>query len=871
MTAVTKPVTFSWIPKGGGKGGQFSNATSHDADTDMLANVRNLVVVGGQWVEQVADLLFCDTVDTIGGGYPWSLHIFNSFSAAKQQYFSFLMVGYVKQTFPAGWGRGFTTSSGAFTALDAAGASVLASAFNSPTVFQTVKNRCYSCDGMTKLQAAAGLPGPRIYYDQTGLGTALVGVNWGLPTPVPNLQVSPDPASYQTGTCTTQTGSPVIITMSFDPRTNLAPGMPFYIETSAGSGQYYEFIIQTCDNATQLTMTTNWIGAGYVGAKCQGNYGSMSWGPNLPNIVTGTATTNGTVNVTTIAGFDAQVFCKVGYRFLIESQAGSQVWNTYTITSIVSATAVQVAPATVESYVGARVRVDLPATSSGISSDSSYQYAISYYDSARGHIGNPGPIFTVNWGPPFNKRINLKVQNITDAPLIAVTGRTRDWTYDKILLWRTASSGAVLQPRVLLNPAGGGGTQSFTDNLSDDTQLGQVGPVGVGITGGHLTVHGPPPDDLNFATYWENRFFGASSSNPGILYWTAIAGQEIDNYGVAEECWPPLNTLPIPESDGTITGIRTVGASLIVATQNNLYEVDYNTTNTTSIFRLKRLSAKGSGTTHFATATLPGEDAQSGDILVHFGNDKRLYLLYGAGGDIPISYPVQDIFNTITNPSQVRVGVRHDQNATYIVVMPNQGTNLAASFLPTFLYDLDRKVWLEVTTGQSCYTEGIFNGVTTGFLGGGTATQGQAFATNIYKMMSDTLPWPVGLGGQALIKTHYVTPPGVPRFDEKDCQAVIVYVDNLPPGNYPTVAVSADEGAPVNFQRLDTSATPFLRMYLDTPNCYVYVPSSALMLKGRTFQATILLPSVTSTVPRIAQVVEVWSVTVDAKSTGGVL
>jgi hypothetical protein len=867
MTAITKPVVFSWLPKGGGKGGQFSNASSHDADTDMLSFVNQLYISGGKWLGWYADSVFGNYA---AGTYPLSVFCFNSFSSVNQQYYSFLMTSHYKATAIAAFQRGYFTSAGALTTLDGDGIGVHNGGFFNPTVFQAVKNKVYASNGMTFTQNAGGLVGPRIYYDNVGDGAALIGANWGLPTPVPNLQVIPDPNSYQVGTCTTTVGSPNITVMSFDPTVNLAAGMPFYIESAAGSGQYYEFIIQAVTGPATLTLTTNWIGAGYAGAKCQGNYGSLTWGASQPNIVVGTATTNGTGAVTAIAGFDAQVYCKVGYRMMIETSANSQVWNTYTITGIVSPTAVNVAPNTVESYAGARVRVDLPATSSGISSDSSYQYAISYYDSVRGHIGNPGPIYTVNWGPPFNKRINLKILNITDAPLQGGTGkRSANWTYDKILLWRTASNGAVLQARVLLTPAGGGGgyVQTFTDNQSDDTQLGLVGPVGAGIST-RLTSHGPPPDDLNYATYWEGRFFGSSTSNPGVLYWTALAGQEIDFYGVPEECWPPLNTLTIPETDGSITGLRTVGSALLVMTQNNIYQLVYNTTNTSAPFRLQRLSAKGSGTNHWASATMPGEDAQSGDILIHFGNDKRLYLLYGAGGDIPISYPVQDIFNQFTDPTLVRVGVRHTSDATYIVVLPGQISGVGfpkTDVWEAYLYDVDRKVWLTVVEPQSCFTEGIFNGVTTAFVGGlGASTINKmAGSTNVVSNLNR---------GTFQLESHFVTPPGLPRMDEKNLQAVIIWAQNLDPGTYFTVAVDTDDGlmAPVTLTRLNTTGVPFLQVYADAPNCYVYVPSVARPVSGRTFRVNVtLLPGTLR--PTIYEVMAMWSSTVDAEATGGVV
>src|ERR1035438_8233768 len=65
-----------------------------------------------------------------------------------------------------------------------------------------------------------------------------------------------------------------------------------------------------------------------------------------------------------------------------------------------------------------------------------------------------------------------------------------------------------------------------------------------------------------------------------------------------EECWPLLFTRAIPESDGRITGLRTVGNTLVVLTDNNIYTVTGNQYNT---YGLVRVPAKGHGTSHLPT------------------------------------------------------------------------------------------------------------------------------------------------------------------------------------------------------------------------------------------------------------------------------
>jgi hypothetical protein len=339
-------------------------------------------------------------------------------------------------------------------------------------------------------------------------------------------------------------------------------------------------------------------------------------------------------------------------------------------------------------------------------------------------------------------------------------------------------------------------------------------------------------------------------------------------YGVPEECWNPLNTVPVPESDGVITGIKTVGASLIVLTQNNLYEVRYGTGTSTSVFRLQRLSAKGQGGGQFASATLPGEDAQSGDILIHYGNDNRIYLLYGAGGDIPISYPIQDyangfgysngVFSTSRWSPGANVNVWHDKRATYIIVQPAVG-------IFTYLYDIDRKIWLTTQIPTGTFAQGLFNTYVNGVVTPAITPFVADTSGSIYKLGTKTT---TNAGVSMSIFTQQMNVPGVARHDEKALQAIFVYGKPVDSGKY-IVQYLPDEGqSPVSMVEVSASDDPRVAAYLDAPDAHMFVPQGSTA-SGRTFKIQVVLAG--SNVPvaadhYLSEFMALW--TVKSPSTG---
>ena len=395
-----------------------------------------------------------------------------------------------------------------------------------------------------------------------------------------------------------------------------------------------------------------------------------------------------------------------------------------------------------------------------------------------------------------------------------------------------------------------GGPLKYVDSESDDTKLGSVGPGRLAI---EKTANLPPPETGSFIAFWDGRFWMADNVSIGILFLSKSSQEMVGVVGVAEECWPQniLYQRTIPDSDGRITGLRTVGGNLFVTTDLAIYAV---TGVGPGNYTLERISAKGSGTTQLATANLPAEDSQSGDVMVHYGNDQRLYFLYGQGGDLSYSYPIQDQFTANPTPAfwwkpeSTSVGIVHDKRATYVLMSKTNAYEPPYSFL----YDLDRKVWLETTLPPFSYYEGLYNGVLTRLVAS-SPNLGQPPV--IYRAMSDTLN---SVPSGERINTQFVNVPDTNRLDDKILQAVFLYCDD------PTIIISVEIRIDDDLSNLSTlvrmpTVDPKYLAYLDAPNARIYQPDGGKIIRGRTFKISLVMLNDVVPTSKIPAFAALWS------------
>jgi hypothetical protein len=581
MPAAERVIRQTWVPVGLETGGQFSNATSHDAKPTTLTTVNDLLISGGEWVPRSGDSQFGPTLPSA----PLSMVVYNRYPTGPGAATSHLLV---------------SLAGSVVDQSSIATATVRGSLSTRRMVFNAVKNRCFMCNG---------IDAPFI-YDGTSTST------WGVAAPNINLLYTANTAIYNTGTLAVSGGPGGVTTINV---------------TFGGSGYGGAPAVTVAPPPSGVTATATAVVAGgqvvQVVITAQGSgYVSPPAITIAPPGAGDTATAQAlitTLGSTQIAG--------AGTNFLDPAIATGQpiylFGVRYQIASITDATHLLLTTPYQGITVASIAAPDWQINTGALQweSGNGFRYAYSYYDDVTGHVSNVGPILSVDDAPPANDFSTVVVSNIVT---------TGDARFTKIILWRTAHGGGILFPLAVLNNTAG--PLSYTDNNNDDTTLGTVGP---GTLPAPIATNNPPPADLDCAAVWDGRFWGSRPSVPGLLYFSAKNDPNELAIGVGEECWPLTYTVPIPEDSGRMTGSRPVGSNLVIETEKAIFAV---LGNAPTNYTLQRLSVKGRGTSQFATATLPGEDANSADILLHFGNDSRLYFLFGPGGDLSYSYPIQD-------------------------------------------------------------------------------------------------------------------------------------------------------------------------------------------------------------------------------------
>jgi hypothetical protein len=486
--------------------------------------------------------------------------------------------------------------------------------------------------------------------------------------------------------------------------------------------------------------------------------------------------------------------------------------------------------------------------------NSSYTYAVSYWNFTSGHVTNPSTVLSVKDGAPNNVNVTVTISNII---------ATNDTAYNYIILWRSQAGNASLQPLAILNNDTGNvgnGTITYTDTLGDDTALGTCLAPGQSTGPGKIVApangtNAPPPTDLNLIAYWDGRFWGTSQTQIGLLFFSArstfgvtttLGANEDINCGVAEECWPPLFTRAIPDSDGRITGLRVVGGTLMVLTDNSIYAV-YGSNQTS--YGLSKVSSKGKGTSHFATCVIPGEDVNATDVLVHFGNDGRLYFLFGSGGDFPISYPIQAELDAAIaagalGPSQATLGVMHTAVSTYIVFVPVPGGY-------RYLYDLERKIWLKsiLNVYGYGYVEGLFNGTIAQFV------SDYNYTNNVYKdNQSSFIP--------SYIITTNTTSFGLDPKDDKTLESLRVYTNDTPANLTATATV---DGNTISLVQIPSTGT-YGPAYHEYADAITFVPQVAC--RGRLFQFVVTNTTPSSYNAAVYEITAIGSTTQEPPKKG---
>ena len=871
MPAASNAKVMSWIPRGEGKGGTFLNASYHDMVPDSTYQLLGGLVKSNAWVPFPNFLGYGFNQ----AGNVTTLDISNRYTGVSQTLVSSVIAGITNDG--AGKSKVWNQSQGLTIR---GSATLQPTTTTGRYCFATVKNRLYMANGADtpaiSLDATAGscvswgvspqtqslqyqivasnqlgavasnagvLGGSQGVGTVTGTGTLTwvsgakfdyfvagaviyvegiyntvslvnsttqLSLTYAIANNV-NVPYSYAPtgmignAAY-TGTGGTQAvGSVAGAVLTWTSGVNFANitiGQTIYLDGNP-------FTVATITSTTSLTL------AGGPGAGAH----NLSYG-----VVAGNAAVNGLSSLTTwgppgglpvfIPGPGPPTMFPVPGSAVFIAGAASPSTPTvqYSETTISGTNTATISPTYAEATAGAPVTRNTQINFSNISfiNGLNYQYGASYYSPTSGHCSNMCTILNIKDGAPNNANVSITVSGIQC---------TNDSFYTKIILWRSGAGTSTMYPLAILNNNTGnfpGNTITYTDFLGDDTALGTATGGPGKLAAPAVGQNAPPPADLNFIQYWDGRFWGAASSQIGILFFSARSsiGNPEDGItvGVPEECWPVGFTRNIPESDGRVTGLRAVGGNLFVLTDNNIYAVVGG--NSTS-YSLTRVSSKGHGTSHFATCVLPAEDVNSTDVLVHYGNDGRLYFLFGSGGDFPISYPIQSFIDAYNyGASNVTVGVVHTGVSSYIYL--NLNPAYYGSNLP-FYYDLERKIWVNaIATLGTGFVEGLLNGVLT-----------QVYSDQSFNVLT------ASVSGSPSTRLSFITNTVAPAGDSKSdatLESVTVYTNEAPANINvrPTI-----DGVTLGYMTLVPETGAYAVAYHENPDAHVYVPTT--VARGRLF------------------------------------
>lgn len=267
------------------------------------------------------------------------------------------------------------------------------------------------------------------------------------------------------------------------------------------------------------------------------------------------------------------------------------------------------------------------------------------------------------WNPgPFHGWLGIPNNYVNAPPLPPNTGPDN--------LWYDFSSDADL---IL---AGGFRAPQFTNNK----------PM-VLLRGG-ATQPGYPYQ----IAYWDRRCWIVNTQEPDKIAFSCDDAQ--CPFGVPEESYPPTNFLRLPSEDGQVIGMRNFGDMLLITTERFAYIVAGNNE---SNYRLMKISSSMPGVGTYQMDEFPTQTGAEGEPATMFfiGRDRIVYMWTMGSSVVPISQPVQNIFNVLFGGASAYVNYEYSRLhciAAYgrrlVVVYPY--VSVSSQF---YVFDIDNQVW----------------------------------------------------------------------------------------------------------------------------------------------------------------------------------
>src|ERR1700693_4514060 len=130
---------MSWVPRGDGKGGVFSNATYHDMPPDSTQNVVQAVVDHNSWRARLNDVQYGATTGT---GFATSIEIFNKYVGVGQSLTSSVVAGFTQIS-----GQTYVNNMTTTQTIRASGTPMPLGTGGGTMCFSSVNNRLYMANG----------------------------------------------------------------------------------------------------------------------------------------------------------------------------------------------------------------------------------------------------------------------------------------------------------------------------------------------------------------------------------------------------------------------------------------------------------------------------------------------------------------------------------------------------------------------------------------------------------------------------------------------------------------------------------------------------------------------------------------------------
>ena len=312
--------------------------------------------------------------------------------------------------------------------------------------------------------------------------------------------------------------------------------------------------------------------------------------------------------------------------------------------------------------------------------DQGPQYAYAYYDPVTGHISNISPILQVT--ETAQPGVAIGLDGIMPSPS---TDQTR---FTDIVIFRTQlAGGAVLYPigtfgypptfDTVANT--GAVPHTYIDNNTDAALL---------INGGLIAplVNNAKPGPATHMMVYDQRVWLNPVDDPTAIIYSADFYQV--PFGVPEESFAPGNLLRISSDDGRVRGMKLVGNLAEVMTDRYSYAIVGGPD--AASYRLTRIGPQTFGVGDYQMAELPGDIGDNSAALSFLSRDKRVYLLAPQYGNVPLSDPVSDTFET-----QIATADDYYNSRLHYFQAPNVRLLMASLPSATMTFNFDQKIWCQ--------------------------------------------------------------------------------------------------------------------------------------------------------------------------------